>query len=210
MVNAAHEIRDPIHGLIRLTDQEISIIDTPPFQRLRRIKQLALANLVYPGALHTRFEHSLGTLHTAARIMDTFEIKEQLCDNDVEVVRLAALLHDIGHGPFSHVSEYLLDDYYQPSVGTSGVREKIHEKLTVDIISHEPSIAEKLSDDQREAVCQMIRGTNLRDMRRDIVSSNLDADKIDYLLRDTYYAGVKYGIIDSDMIIDSFTGYRRG
>ena len=97
MVNAAHEIRDPIHGLIRLTDQEISIIDTPPFQRLRRIKQLALANLVYPGALHTRFEHSLGTLHTAARIMDTFEIKEH-----VEVVRLAALLHDIGHGPFSH------------------------------------------------------------------------------------------------------------
>ena len=142
--------------------------------------------------------------------MDTFEIKEQLCDNDVEVVRLAALLHDIGHGPFSHVSEYLLDDYYQPSVGTSGVREKIHEKLTVDIISHEPSIAEKLSDDQREAVCQLIQGSNRRDMKRDIVSSDLDADKIDYLLRDAYHAGVKYGVIDSDKIIDSFRSFSSG
>lgn len=210
MVNADHEIRDPIHGLIRLTDQEISIIDTPPFQRLRRIKQLALANLVYPGALHTRFEHSLGTLHIADRIMSTLDIREQLCDNDIVIVRLAALLHDIGHGPFSHVSEYLLDDYYQPPAGTPGIREKIHEKLTVDIIYHEPSIAEKLSHEQREAICQMIRGSNRRDMKRDIVSSDLDADKIDYLLRDAYYAGVKYGVIDSDKIIDSFRSFSSG
>ena len=210
MVDPIHEIRDPIHGLIRLTDQEVSIIDTPPFQRLRRIKQLALANLVYPGALHTRFEHSLGTLHIADRILNTLDLKEQLYDTDIEIVRLAALLHDIGHGPFSHVSEYLLDEYYQPQAGTAGIRDKIHEKLTVDIINYEPSISGNLSDDQREEVCQMIRGSNRRDMKRDIVSSNLDADKIDYLLRDTYYAGVKYGVIDSDMIIDSFTKFRSG
>ncbi|MXY21961.1 MAG: HD domain-containing protein [Dehalococcoidia bacterium] len=210
MIEARHEIRDPIHGLIRLTDQEISIINTPPFQRLRRIKQLALANLVYPGALHTRFEHSLGTLHIADRIMSTVAMKEQLYDNDIEIVRLAALLHDIGHGPFSHVSEYLLDDYYQPPAGTPGTREKIHEKLTMDIISHESSIAEKLSDQQRESVRQMIQGSNRRDMRRDIVSSDLDADKIDYLLRDAYYAGVKYGVIDSDKIIDSFRSFSSG
>ncbi len=133
-----------------------------------------------------------------------------MCDIDIVIVRLAALLHDIRHGPFSHVSEYLLDDYYQPPVGTSGVREKIHEKLTVDIISHEPSIAEKLSRDQREAVCQMIRGSNRRDMKRDIVSSDLDADKIDYLLRDAYHAGVKYGVIDSDKIIESFRSFSSG
>ena len=210
MVEAKHEIRDPIHGLIRLTDQEISIIETPPFQRLRGIKQLALANLVYPGALHTRFEHSLGTLHTASRILNAFDREEQLCDTQVESVRLAALLHDIGHGPFSHVSEYLLDAYYQEETGTAGAREKIHEKLTVDVIKYVPSIAEKLSDPQRESACNLIRGNNRRDMRRDIVSSNLDADKIDYLLRDTYFAGVKYGVVDSDMIIDSFTNFRSG
>ena len=210
MIKANHEIRDPIHGLIRLTDQEIAIINTLPFQRLRGIKQLALANLVYPGALHTRFEHSLGTLHVADRIMATLATEEQLCDNDVEIVRLAALLHDIGHGPFSHVSEYLLDDYYQRPEGTTSIREKIHEKLTVDIINHVPSITEKLSDAQRESVCNLICGNNRRDMKRDIVSSNLDADKIDYLLRDTYYAGVKYGVVDSDMIIDSFTKFRFG
>ncbi len=210
MVEAKHEIRDPIHGLIRLTDQEIAVIDTPPFQRLRKIKQLALANLVYPGAIHTRFEHSLGTLHVADRIMSTIAMREQLCDNDIEIVRLAALLHDIGHGPFSHVSEYLLDDYYQPPEGTTGIREKIHERLTMDIISHEPSISEILSRQQREAVCQMIQGSNRRDMKRDIVSSDLDADKIDYLLRDAYHAGVKYGVIDSDKIIDSFRSLSSG
>ena len=210
MVDAVHEIRDPIHGLIRLTEQEVSIIDTSPFQRLRRIKQLALADLVYPGARHTRFEHSLGTLHIADRIMSTSAIREHLCDDDVVIVRLAALLHDIGHGPFSHVSEYLLDYCYQLPAGGSGVREKIHEKLTVDIISHEPSISEKLSQEQRESVCQMIRGSNRRDMKRDIVSSDLDADKIDYLLRDAYYAGVKYGVIDSDKIIDSFRSFSSG
>jgi HD superfamily phosphohydrolase len=210
MIKADQEIRDPVHGLIRLTDQEIRIIDAPVFQRLRRIKQLALANYVYPGALHTRFEHSLGTLHVAGRILETVAKKERLCDTDIEVVRLAALLHDIGHGPFSHVSEFLLDKYYDSESGPAGTREKIHEKVTLDIITHEPSIAESLTDEQREAVCRLIRGTSQKDMRRDIVSSNLDADKIDYLSRDAYYAGVKYGTIDSDKIIDSFTMVARG
>lgn len=207
MFRAEHEIRDPVHGLIRLSDQEVRIIDSPKFQRLRRIKQLALAQLVYPGALHTRFEHSLGTLHVAAQIVATVARKEQVCQGDVALVRLAALLHDIGHGPFSHVSEYLLVEYAQSQTET---RDKIHEKLTVDIITYEPSISNELTDSQLEAVCLLIEGTPQKDMRRDIVSSNLDADKIDYLSRDAYYAGVKYGTIDKDKIIDSFTMVRSG
>ena len=206
MVKADREIRDPVHGLIRLSDQEIRIIDSPKFQRLRRIKQLVLAQLVYPGALHTRFEHSLGTLHVASQIMEVIARKEQVCDSDIEIVRLAALLHDIGHGPFSHVSEYLLAACSQTQ---TGAREKIHEQITVDIVTNEPSIVGNLSDQQKEAVCLIIQGTTRKDVRRDVVSSNLDADKIDYLARDAHYAGVKYGAIDADKIIDSFTMVRR-
>ena len=203
-VRATREFRDPVHGLIRLTDQEVNIIDQLPFQRLRRIKQLAMAHLVYPGALHTRFDHSLGTLHAAHRILGKVAHLAQMSDNDIRIVRLAALLHDIGHGPFSHVSEYLLNEYYNRKKVTVSNRDKIHEKLTIDIISNEPSIASILTDDQREAVCGIIQGTNLRDIRRDIVSSDLDADKIDYLTRDGHFTGVQYGAFDLDKIYDSF------
>ena len=82
-IQANREFRDPVHGLIRLTDQEVRIIDQMPFQRLRRIKQLAMAHLVYPGALHTRFDHSLGTLHSAGRILDKVAKSAQMSDNDI-------------------------------------------------------------------------------------------------------------------------------
>ena len=203
-IKATREFRDPVHGLIKLTDQEVNIIDQLPFQRLRRIKQLAMAHLVYPGALHTRFDHSLGTLHAADRILDKVADSAQMCEDDVRIVRLAALLHDIGHGPFSHVSEYLLDENYKPQAPAVSTREKIHERLTVDIITYEPSIADLLTDDQREAVCGLIRGSNRRDIRRDIVSSDLDADKIDYLTRDGHFTGVQYGAFDLEKIYDSF------
>ena len=169
-----------------------------------------MADLVYPGALHTRFEHSLGTLHAAASIMTRLPNTNTLSEEDERIVRIAALLHDIGHGPFSHVSEYLLEQWATVGRDSSGPREKIHERVTVDIISNEPSISGLLSEEQREAVCGMIRGSQRRDARRDIVSSDLDADKIDYLPRDSYYAGVKYGVFDLDKIIDSFTVFSRG
>ena len=203
-IQANREFRDPVHGLIKLTDQEVSIIDQLAFQRLRHIKQLAMAHLVYPGALHTRFDHSLGTLHAASRILEKVAKAAQLCETDVRIVRLAALLHDIGHGPFSHVSEYLLDEYYDRDAITIATREKIHEKLTVDIINYVPSITNLLTNDEREAVCGIIRGSNRRDVRRDIVSSDLDADKIDYLTRDSHFTGVQYGSFDLAKIYDSF------
>ena len=206
-----HEVRDPIHGLIRLTDQEMSLVNSQPFQRLRRIRQLAMADLVYPGAVHTRFEHSLGTLHTAYRIVDHLNRLEDVPEEeDIRVVRLAALLHDIGHGPFSHVSEYLLDKHSDSqAVGEVSVMEKIHEKITVDIINNVDDIASLVSKEDREAITSIIAGGRTRDYRKDIVSSDLDADKMDYLLRDAHFAGVRYGSFDLDKIIDVCQKYKR-
>jgi uncharacterized protein len=206
-----HEIRDPIHGLIRLTDQEMRLVNTSVFQRLRRVRQLAMADLVYPGALHTRFDHSLGVVQLAQRVLERLDRIEQMIDTDAQVVRLAALLHDVGHGPFSHVSEYVLDRHYdKAAVGTAADRAKIHEKLTVDIINKHPEITAVLDGEQRTAVVALIQGARQRDFRRDIVSSALDADKMDYLLRDAYYAGVRYGQYDLEKIIDACRVRREG
>ena len=159
--------------------------------------------LVYPGAMHTRFDHSIGVMHIAGRICARLQELNPLriCDEDVDRVRLAALLHDVGHGPFSHVSEYLLDKYSLDEDAGSRVREKIHEKITVDIVCSDPQINDVL-DDERNFVIEMIQGKPTPDWHRDIVSSELDADKMDYLLRDSYFTGVKYGIYDLEKIIE--------
>ena len=202
------EIRDPVHGLIRLTEQEKRIIDTRAFQRLRRIRQLAMADLVYPGALHTRFEHSLGVLHVTQLILRSIENSERVSDNnDVRVIRLAALLHDVGHGPFSHVSEELLDRHYNRSQGVVPPKERIHEKLTLDVIRWS-DIAGCLDSGQMEKVIEIIGSSGLDDYRRHIISSSIDADKMDYLLRDSYYTGVKYGTFDLDKVIEELGIYR--
>ncbi len=206
-----HEVRDPIHGLIRLTDQEMAVVNTPTFQRLRRIRQLAMADLVYPGALHTRFEHCLGSLHVAHRILKRLARDEPISDEDFRTVRLAALLHDVGHGPFSHVSEHLLDEYYdKDKVGQAATREKIHEKVTTDIITKSQYIPKLLTPDEQQSIAGILKGGSTQDFRRDIVSSSLDADKMDYLLRDAYFAGVSYGVFDLDKVIDVCRKLERG
>ena len=130
MIETPHEFRDPIHGLIHLTSQELSLVNSVPFQRLRRIRQLASANLVYPGALHTRFDHSLGTLHVAHLLLERLQRRSDVHEQDIQAIRLSALLHDIGHGPYSHVSEYLLEQFYvSESSGVPGVREKSMKRL---------------------------------------------------------------------------------
>ena len=207
-----YEIRDPIHGLIELSKKEVNLINTSTFQRLRRIRQLAMAFLVYPGTLHTRFDHSIGVMHIAGRISDQLKQLERkkITDEDCEQIRLAALLHDIGHGPFSHVSEHLLDKYAPKQANGESTREKIHEKVTVDIINNNSEIREVLTVEEHKFVVEMIEGKTTRDFRRDIVSSDLDADKMDYLLRDSYFAGVKYGTYDLEKIIESCCVHRAG
>ena len=205
MTERPHEMRDPIHGFIKLSEKEKKLIDTRVFQRLRRIRQLAMTFLVYPGALHTRFDHSIGVMHIAGRICQRLrELNPTKVSNeDVDRVRLAALLHDVGHGPFSHVSEYLLDAHALDRTDMGPRREKIHEKITVDIVRTDPEIRDILSEEERDFVADMIQGQDTQDWQRDIVSSELDADKMDYLLRDSYFTGVKYGIYDLEKIIES-------
>ena len=147
------EIRDPIHGFINRTELEEWLIDTTAFQRLRGIKQLAMAHLVYPGAMHTRFDHCIGAMHIAGRLADKLIGDADTC----RLIRLAALLHDVGHGPFSHVSEDILERYYDKSKVTPKSKEKIHEHVTCRIIEQSPDIRKLLSGYE----CEKIVGLHL-------------------------------------------------
>jgi hypothetical protein len=205
-MSRSRELRDPIHGFIQRSELEQKLIDTSVFQRLRGIKQLAMANLVYPGALHTRFDHSIGVMHVAGRMA------EKLID-DKEIVRLislTALLHDIGHGPFSHVSEDLLDKYYDKSKITPKSKEKIHEKLTCQIIEQNEEIGKLLSPEEKKKMVALLCGTQEESLVRGIISGPLDADKLDYLLRDSYFCGVKYGIYDLERLIGTLESHPEG
>lgn len=170
-------IQDPIHGLIKLEEWQISIIDTPQFQRLRRIKQLGFANLVYPGANHTRFEHSLGAMHLASILAKKLEM-------DDEVVA-SALLHDISHPPFSHSCEGVLKAY-----GCG------HEAI-------EFSVKGELRDLLKELGFSLKRIADIVSGKNDsIVSGDIDVDRMDYLVRDSHYTGVAYGIFDISRLIE--------
>ena len=128
------QIVDPIHNFINVYNHEIQIIDNPIFQRLRRIRQLAGAHLVYPGAQHSRFEHSLGTMHIASQAASILKEKNYLSSDDVENLRFAALLHDIGHGPFSHLFEEVL--YKKRKISHEKIGEKLILKSEIgDLIS---------------------------------------------------------------------------
>ena len=213
MAKQTYRIRDPIHGLIEFSEREKRLIDTPAFQRLRRVRQLAMAFLVYPGAVHTRFDHSIGVMHIAGRICNELKKvrRNKVTKADIEKIRFAALLHDIGHGPFSHTSENILTSANNTdkndrdgNTDIKQVRKKIHEKITVDIIQTDQDIKCVLdSDDERNFVVKLIKDKDMWDWRRNVISSDLDADKMDYLLRDAYFAGVKYGQYDLEQIIES-------
>ena len=220
MAKQTYRIRDPIHGLIEFSEREKKLIDTPVFQRLRRIRQLAMAFLVYPGALHTRFDHSIGVMHIAGRICNELKKvrRNKVTKADIEKIRFAALLHDIGHGPFSHTSEEILTsanntdkDEGDSNADSKQISKKIHEKITVDIIQTDQDIKRVLdSDDERNFVVKLIEDKDMWDWQRNIISSELDADKMDYLLRDAYFAGVKYGQYDLEQIIESCRIYAEG
>jgi uncharacterized protein len=187
-------IRDPIHGFVTLSRKEIDVVDTTVFQRLRSLRQLALAHLVYPGALHTRFEHSLGVCQIAGFIADALKLN----GDDRILVRLAALLHDLGHGPFSHVSEDALQIYadQEKIAAAGGNTEKIHELITGGLVRAHPDLDRILSAKEREQIARLLSSGYGDPVLRSIVSGPLDADKQDYLLRDSHYCGVKYGIFD--------------
>ncbi|MGA9097898.1 MAG: HD domain-containing protein, partial [Methanotrichaceae archaeon] len=178
------EIRDPIHGYIKLNGLAFDLTNTPQMQRLRWIKQLGLANLVYPGANHTRFEHSLGVYHLAGTLSDHLGLKEE----DRTKVEAAALLHDIGHGPLSHATEAVLEPYSRQ--GHEGIIDLLRHgdlKDTLEAYGLRPSEIQSL-----------IKGVKLGQ----IINSEIDVDRMDYLIRDAHYTGVAYGVIDHLRLIE--------
>jgi len=186
-------IRDPVHGNIELDELDIAIIDSEPFQRLRGVKQLGLVHLVFPGATHTRFEHSIGVRYLAEEIFNTVNSRESIfTEEDFNKLRAAALLHDIAHTPFSHVLEEVIRE-----------RGFSHEEMAEKIIS-ETELKDILEEYglRVKDVADIIRGKG--GPLSQIIKSDLDADRLDYLQRDAYYCGVAYGVIDS-RILREFT-----
>ncbi|RLF23527.1 MAG: hypothetical protein DRN15_02595 [Thermoprotei archaeon] len=193
------EIRDPVHGYIFITELEKKLLDTPVMQRLHYIRQLAGAHYVYPGADHSRFSHSLGVLHLAGVLAAHLAQMEYLSAEDVQMIRAAALLHDVGHGPFSHIYEELLTMY----VG------KTHEDLTRWLIIN-TEVADILKDygyDPKDVADLAIGRFKVKDSGRDfinqIISSPFDVDKMDFLVRDSHFTGVEYGVVDVYRLIYS-------
>lgn len=208
-------IRDCIHGDIFLSNKFLKIVDTSEFQRLRRIRQLAIVNLLFPCAEHTRFSHCLGTFHIMGRIIEYFEkefenINMTIDSRDKEVALAAALLHDIGHGPFSHTFEEICSH--------KGMN---HELWTIRIITDRSTnlnkvLVENFDKDFPNDVATLIdkssykqnysdKGIDLSFVLSSLVSSQIDADRMDYILRDAIYTGVSYGKIDISRIIKSMT-----
>ena len=182
----------PIHGFIRVTDPLIwYLIQTPEFQRLRRIKQLGGTHIVYPTAEHSRFSHSLGVYFIARRMTDILQKQGTLfTESERLLILCAALLHDVGHGPFSHSFETVL-----------GID---HEDFTRRILTEKTAINELLEQYEpgfSQKVSQVIEKTYPNALIVSLISSQLDADRLDYLLRDSYFTGTPYGEIDLDRIL---------
>lgn len=190
------EITDPIHRSIRFSAAERDIIDSPIFQRLRRIRQLAGAHLVYPSAQHSRFEHSLGAMHVAGLAGESLLAKGYIDNADVvQELRLAALLHDIGHGPFSHLFEEVLETKTNSS----------HEEIGRRIIA-KTEIADSLAKNGYgpDHIARLSFGQSRTGFLNEIISGGLSADIMDYLPRDAYFTGAEYGKVDYYRLVSSF------
>jgi HD superfamily phosphohydrolase len=194
-------IRDPVHDVIAFRDNDpleamlFRLLSAAEMQRLRRIRQLGMATLAYPGAEHSRYSHSLGVMETARKMLDHLSHSQRIDPEQRTLCLTAALLHDIGHGPFSHVFERV-----------SGVH---HESLTLKIINDPQSHVHRIlagHDSQLPAkVADCIECTGERTFIHDILCSQLDADRCDYLLRDSLHTGSRYGIFDLNWLIHALT-----
>ena len=189
------EIKDPVHGYVYITEKEKTVIDSYPVQRLRRLRQLAGSEYVYPGANHTRFEHSVGVMYLAGKVLENPNISRRISGEETEMVRIAALLHDVGHGPFSHVFEHLL------------IKElgKTHEDITSWVIE-KSELADMLkrAGFEPKEVGRLAVGRLHKPKKAfldQIISSAVDVDKQDFIVRDTHHTGAEYGFIDIFRII---------
>ncbi|MBN2208833.1 MAG: HD domain-containing protein [Candidatus Coatesbacteria bacterium] len=196
------EIRDPVHGFICVPEDELKIVNTPVFQRLRRIRQLAMAHLVYPGATHTRFEHSLGSFHVATKMAGNL-LRGKENERRRRIVRFAALLHDLGQGPFSHVSDDVFELMEDSGLPASA---RAHEFITTKILDCDPDLQRIIGEDTVKDVISLIQRREIHpSVMHEIISGAFDVDKMDYLLRDSLFCGVKYGVFDLDRMLSTLT-----
>ncbi len=179
-------IKDPVHGYVEADALALRLLDSEVVQRLRHVTQLGFANLVYPGANHTRFEHSLGTMHLAGLMSGELGLD----DGETELVTTAALLHDIGHGPFSHVTEPVMEEFTGRC--HHQIDRLVREGTTAGILEAE-------GIDPAE-VCDVVAGKH---RLASIIHGSLDVDRMDYLMRDAHYTGVPYGTVDAHRLIRS-------
>ena len=178
---------DPIYGFVSLPYEIIyDLIDHTYFQRLRRIKQLGLTNLVYPGALHTRFHHAMGAMHLMGQAIDVIRSKgHEITEEEAKGVTIAILLHDIGHGPFSHALEHSI------------VNNVTHEDISELFMSR---LNEEFNGNLTLAI-NIFQNKYKKKFLHQLVSSQLDMDRLDYLNRDSFFTGVSEGVVSSDRII---------
>lgn len=199
-------IRDPIHGDIKIEGIFLDLLEAPEIQRLYNIKQLGFAHLVFPGGHHTRLEHSLGTYHMSVKACEMLKLK----DEERELVTCAAFLHDIGHGPFSHTLESILrktlnvdhiDLTKKLILGKHSIldenEKKIIEPMTVFDILRDYGV-------DHHKVIDIIKGIGNKYLFQ-FLNSSVDVDQLDYLMRDAYYTGVAYGLIDAERFLNSLT-----
>ncbi len=186
-------IKDPVHGFIELNQLQEELLEQPEMQRLAWIKQLGLTFLVYPGAHQTRLEHSLGSSHVAGKVSEKLDLEEE----EKKTLETAALLHDLGHAPFSHtVEEVMPKDHMEITKDLIRGKEKRNQNKTI------PEIIEKhgLSPDK---IAKRVNGEyKNKKYLQDVISSQLDVDQLDYLARDSHYTGVSYGSVETERIID--------
>ena len=186
-INKKKILNDPIYGFITVPyDIIFDLIEHPYFQRLRRIKQLGLTDLVYPGALHTRFHHAIGAMHLMGQAIEVIRSKgHEISEEEALGATIAILLHDIGHGPFSHALEHSIVD---------GISHEELSTLFMDDLNKE-------FDGQLDLALSIFRNTYHKKFLHQLVSSQLDMDRLDYLKRDSFYSGVSEGVISTERII---------
>ncbi|MEM6629831.1 MAG: HD domain-containing protein [Bacteroidota bacterium] len=187
-------LNDPVHGFMEVPRGILlELIDSPVFQRLRRIKQLGMSSLVYPGATHTRFNHALGAMHLMRQALDTLKSKSvPISDEEYEAAMIAILLHDIGHGPFSHALE------------TSIITDLHHEDMSLALMHY---LNERYPG-RLDLAIEIFMGTYHRNFFHQLVSSQLDMDRMDYLVRDSFFTGVVEGNVGVDRIIKILNVYQ--